>query len=74
MTLNIHQLTHTSVTRMCREAHIAPPTNTAPLHLFVRALYANALLTGKIPPTQTRKTRAAPVVDIKKLQAGDHDD
>ena len=75
MPIDFNHLTSTSVTALCHDAQIAPPTNTAPLHLFVRALYANALLSGKIRPTGTSHPRTEkPAVDIKKLQAGDHDD
>ena len=75
MSVQFDLLTRTGVATMCRQAHIAEPRGTHPLQLFVSALHANARLRNKIPQPRTAKPRKqADVVDIKKLQAGDHDD
>ena len=75
MSVQFDLLTRTGVATMCRQAHIAEPRDAHPLQLLVSALHANARLRNKIPPPRTAKPRKqAAVVDIKKLQAGDHDD
>ena len=75
MSVQLDLLTRTSVATLCRQAHVPEPRGSHPLQLFVSALHANARLRNKIPQPRTAKPRKqAAVVDIKKLQAGDHDD
>ena len=75
MTVQFDLLTSTSVATLCRQAHIPPPRDPHPLQLFVSALHANARMRNKIPQTRPAKPRKqASCIDLKKLQAGDHDD
>ena len=68
-------LTRTGVATMCRQAHIAEPRDAHPLQLLVSALHARARLHNKIPDARPAKPHKQPSgIDIKKLQAGDHDD
>ena len=76
MRIDFNHLTRTSVTALCQQAHVAVPTHSNQLHLFTRTLHARAQLDKKIAPAPrtTAPRTAAKAVDIKKLQAGDHDD
>lgn len=75
MLIDFNHLTRTSVTTLCQQAHVPPPHHPHPLQLFVSALHARARLDNKIPLTRVAKPRQpSTVIDIKKLQAGDHDD
>ena len=56
-------------------AAIAEPRDAHPLQLLVSALHARARLHNKIPDARPAKPHKQPAgIDIKKLQAGDHDD
>ena len=67
MRIDFRTLTQSGVTALCIQARISPPKGGDPLQLFARALHARAVLEQKLP-TATKP------IDIKKLQAGDHDD
>ena len=75
MHIDSSYLTRTGVATLCRQAHIAEPRDAHPLQLLVSALHARARLHNKIPDARPAKPHKQPAgIDIKKLQAGDHDD
>ena len=75
MSVQFDLLTRTGVATMCRQAHIAEPRDAHPLQLLVSALHARARLHNKIPDARPAKPHKQPAgIDVKKLQAGDHDD
>ena len=75
MSVQFDLLTRTSVATMCRQALIPAPRDPHPLQLLVSALHARARLHNKIPDARPAKPHKQPAgIDIKKLQAGDHDD
>ena len=75
MRIDFRNLTQSGVTALCIQARITPPKGGDPLQLFARALHARAVLEHKLPNAKpSKQTAATKPTDIKKLQAGDHDD